>query len=122
MIDGKKIDLSQSKYQLQSYYIHLENNDPDVIHIHASGVDLKFIMETLGISFDKDCIRFDGREFCNSKDKKIKLYVNREISNEYEDYVPKDLDKILISFGNESESEIQSQLNLVADRSRIFSR
>ena len=42
--------------------------------------------------------------------KKLKLFVNGKENNEFENYVFKKLDKILISYGNDSGEEINNQL------------
>ena len=49
-------------------------------------------------------------KFCNDGNKKLKFSVNGKESNEFENYVFKKLDKILISYGNDSEEEIKNQL------------
>ena len=67
------------------------------------------------MDFNKDCITIENEKFCNNSNKKLKFYVNGKESNEFENYVFNDLDKILITYGDESEEEIKAQLAEITD-------
>ena len=51
--------------------------------------------------------------FCSDNKSVPKFYVNRKLNNEYENYIFKDLDKILISYSNET--NLNQQLNSITD-------
>lgn len=104
------------QYQLRSRHVHFENRDGNVVHKHATGLTAGFFLNSLGIEFDSSCLTLDTKEeFCNIGDKTLKLYVNGQMNFEYEDYEMKDLDKILISYGDESEQDIQKQLDSITN-------
>ena len=88
----------------------------DVLHIHATGVPLWVFFKSIGMDFNKDCITLENKEkFCNDGNKKLKFFVNGKENNEFENYVFNKLDKILISYGNENQQELQKQISSIND-------
>ena len=132
-INGKPLDFSDKSHmermrsnQPVSSFIHVDSGAPapektgDVIHMHATGIPLWVFFKSIGMDFDKDCITLENKEkFCNEGNKKLKFLVNGKESNEFENYVFNDLDKILISYGYESEEEIKNQLTSITDFSKL---
>ena len=112
MIHGDKFDFSTAAYQVQDNWIHFEAQDGTTIHRHASGVTTGYLFETLGIQLDSTCYIFpNGREFCTDEDYSLKFYINGERVDDITEYVLEDEDRILISYGGESDEQIQEQLN-----------
>ena len=110
-IFGDKFDFSLPAYQIKSSWIHFEAQDGTTVHRHASGVTMGYLFETLGITVNEECYIFpDGRQFCNNDEYSLKYYVNHERVSDINDYVFEDLDRILISYGNETPEEIEEQL------------
>ena len=92
----------------------------DVLHMHATGIPLWIFFKSVGMDFNKDCITLENKEkFCNDGNKKLKFFVNGRESNEFENYVFNDLDKILISYGDESEEEVKNQLAEITDFAKL---
>ena len=120
-INGRTIDFSQKKYQLAAGFIHFEDGIGDVIHTHATGIALGHLFKSLGGDFNNNCIVLDSQGNCNSDDKTLKFYVNGQKSNEFGSRVIKNLDKYLISYGNENESEIQKQLDSITNLAPKYS-
>src|SRR3989344_6416941 len=128
-IDGKALDLYDKSHMERmrnnmpvSSFIHVDSGAPapektgDVIHMHAKGVPLWIFFKSIGMDFNKDCITLENKEkFCNDNNKKLKFFVNGKESNEFENYVFNDLDKILISYGDENQEEIKNQLAEITD-------
>ena len=110
-IFGDKFDFSLPAYQVKSSWIHFEAQDGTTVHRHSTGVTLGYLFDTLGITLTDDCYNFpDGREFCTNEDYSLKFYVNHEPVPSLRDYVFKDQDRILISYGNENQTQIDAQL------------
>ena len=110
-IFGDKFDFGVPSYQIKSSWIHFEESDGTTIHRHSSGVNLEYLFESLNIGIDDECFNFpDGRQFCTNEDYSIKYFINHEMVDDIRDYVIKDDDRILISYGSESQEEIEEQL------------
>ena len=110
-IFGDQFDFAVPSYQIKSSWIHFEESDGKTIHRHSSGVNLEHLFESLNIVIDDKCFSFpDGRQFCTNEDYSIKYFINHEMVDDIRDYVIKDEDRILISYGSESQEEIEEQL------------
>ena len=113
-IFGDKFDFSATTYQIKSSWIHFEESDGNTIHRHSSGVTLDYLFGTLGIGIDEDCYIFaDGRQFCTNEDYSLKYFINGDSVNNINDYVIQDDDRILISYGGETNEQITKQINEV---------
>ena len=132
-INNKPLDLSDKSHmdrmrnnQPVSSFIHVDSGAPapektgEVLHMHATGVPLWVFFKSIGMDFNKDCITLENKEkFCNDINKQLQFYVNGQLNNQFENYVFNDLDKILISYGNDSEEEIKNQLNSITDFAKL---
>jgi hypothetical protein len=113
-IQGQPIDFSQPKYQLQHSNVHVEGGDGDVIHMHAARITIGAFFDTLRIRFNSTCFVLDtGQAVCNDATNTLKFYVNGQPNNEFDRYVLRHLDRILVSYGNETDAELQAQLDSV---------
>ena len=111
-IFGDKFDFAATTYQIKSSWIHFEESDGNTVHRHSSGVTLNYLFESLGIGIDEDCYIFgDGRQFCTNEDYSLKYFINGDSVNSINDYVVQDDDRILISYGGETEEQVIAQLN-----------
>ncbi len=111
-IFGDKFDFSLPAYQIKNSWIHFEGQDGTTVHRHSSGVTLGYLFETLGIAIDENCYIFpDGREFCNSDEYSIKYFINHQSVESINDHVLKEGDRILISYGDENQEQIDAQLS-----------
>jgi len=106
-----KFDFSVPSYQIKSSWIHFEESDGTTIHRHASGVTLGYLFQTLNIDINSKCYAFpDGRQFCTNQDYSLKYYINHKIVDDINDYVIQDDDRILITYGAETNEQIEEQL------------
>jgi len=126
-INGKALDFTLSKYQSTEDtslhpYMHLHGGIGTIIHKHQKGVTLGDFFESLGIRFTKDCfVMDDGKELCNGEGETLKFFVNGVPNAAFGDYELNDLDKILITFGDEEDVIIQAQTKSVTDDACIYS-
>ncbi len=121
-INNVPVDFSQPKYQLRNSYIHVEGGDGSLIHMHATGETIGFFFDTLGWSFNSTCLITDIGSYCNAGDKTLKFYVNNFTNSEFSNYHLKDLDKILVSYGNDINAQIDKQLASITDEAYFESR
>lgn len=120
-INRQAIDFSQKKYQLAARFIHFEDGIGDVVHTHATGMTMLHLFKSLGMDFSHECIVYEKQSYCNNGDKTLKFYVNKQLNNEFANYIIKDLDKILVSYGSENDSELQKQLDYVTNLAARYS-
>jgi hypothetical protein len=104
-IDGNQLDFGMPQFQVQSKYIHFENDNPYQIHKHATNVPLHMLFTSFGLEVKDDCInlRFiaDAPEkFCADESKFLTLLVNGKPYSSIIRYEVKHNDRILISLGN----------------------
>jgi hypothetical protein len=115
-IDGDQLDFGMPQFQVQSKYIHFENDNPYQIHKHATNVPLHMLFTSLGMEIESNCIylRFiagASEKFCADENKSLTITVNGKPYSSIVRYEVKHDDRILISLGNlESVSEQQKQL------------
>lgn len=125
-LDGKQITPLGHEYFVRSRFVHVESGSGEgtVIHMHATNVPMNFFFKSLGMEFTQDCFKTDtDAQYCNSADKTLKMYVknrngNWELNSDYGNYVFKDLDKILITYGNETPEQIKAQQEQVTSFSK----
>lgn len=107
-INENKIDFAQEQFQLKSKYIHFENNNPYLIHRHATGVTLEMLFDSMGIKLTQDCIILSyERSYCNNDTHTIKLFVNKLEFSDISSYVPNHNDRILVSYSEKPYNSIQ---------------
>ena len=110
-IFGDEFDFSTPAYQTKSPWIHFEGRDGSTIHKHATGVTLGYLFDSLGLGLDDKCYAFlDGREFCTNDEYSLKFYINGDKVDDIREYEITEDDKILVSYGGETEEEIDTQL------------
>ena len=123
-IDGKQITPLGPEYYVKSPFVHVESGPGEgyVIHVHATGVTLGMFLKTLGFDITADCIEISGTRYCTTQEKKLQLYVKGnggswEQSFQNGNYVLRDMDKILISYG--SETGVPQQQRSITDFSKL---
>ncbi len=111
MIYSQMFVYSSPAYQLRSPYIDFEKDNGQIVHMHAANVTMGFLFNSVHIGLTDKCFIFpDKREFCSDDKYTLKFYVNHKQVPSINDYVFKNQDKILISYGNENEAQINDQL------------
>ena len=69
------------------------------------------IRDRLNIGLNDRCFIFaDGRQFCTNEDYSLKYFINHEPVSDIREYVVQEDDRILISYGAETQDEIEEQL------------
>lgn len=120
VLESLAMDMSKMDNSITSSFIHLDKGAPapektgDIIHMHATGMPLWIFFKSVGMEFNKDCLVLqDGQRFCNDDSKMLKFYVNGKPNSEWETYVFKDQDKILISY--DEGTNLDAQLSSITD-------
>jgi len=117
ILDGQKIDFSQTKYQVEttrSPLIHMEGGDGTTLHRHVQGVTFGQFLDTVNMGIQDGCfVRDDGAEFCDDGSKQLKFFINSEQVDSITDYVLQEDDRFLVIYGDQTEEEIQQELTLL---------
>jgi len=99
-VNGKAVDFSDKKYQNQDMLTHFENGDGVTLHNHSRKAWLGMFLQTLNMTFAKNCLIMDnGSSYCSDFDNQISFVVNGKQNSQFQHYIPKDGDRILISYG-----------------------
>jgi hypothetical protein len=111
-INGKQIDFSQSKYQVQSRLIHVEGGDGTTLHRHATGVPFAEFLKSVNMNIENGCITLDdGKQYCNNEDNnKLRFFINGNETESINNYVINPNDRILVIYGNENADQINQEL------------
>jgi hypothetical protein len=111
MIYGQQFDYSSTAYQVKNAYIDFEKENGETIHMHAANVTLGFLFNSLNIGLTDNCFTFpDKRAFCTNDKYSLKFFINHHQVQDISNYVIKQNDRVLISYGNENSTQIDTQL------------
>ena len=107
IVDDTKLNFGLPQFQLSSKYIHFENDNPYLIHKHATNVPLAMLFSSFGMELTSDCIILKNNEssknkkFCAKENHSLFFYVNgEEYTSDITEYVFQHNDRILISLGD----------------------
>lgn len=125
-IEGKEISFNKSSFDVANQYIHLHLNNPNgdkVIHVEGmENLTLGTFFESLGMKFNASCFVLDtGESYCSTLQKRIRFFVNGNENFQFDFYEPLNLNRILITYGNDGEEEIMQQMANVTDLACIYS-
>ena len=121
------IDFSTNKYmstetRVLDPYIHLHDGESNLIHMHAPNQTLGKFFRSIGFQLTSTCFTLDTNvSYCNDGSKTLKLFVNGQPNTQFENYIFNDLDRILITYGDDSPEAIAQQIASVSDEACIES-
>lgn len=124
-LNGERFDFKPAKYQSSDTNpldpdAHLHDGNGDVTHKHRKGITLGYFFDTLGMKFDNQCFATDdGKQYCNTADKKLTMYVNGKENTQFGNYEFTDLDRILITYGDMT--GVADQITSVTDMACMYS-
>jgi len=119
-IFGDEFTFGHSNYQMKDPHIFFA--DGNLIHRYHEDTTMKLLFNSVNIGIDDQCYVFpDGRSFCTNDDYSLKYFINGKSVSGIRDYVIQDNDRILITFGGETDKEISelylSELNSIKIKS-----
>jgi hypothetical protein len=123
MLNGQEIDFSQTKYQVDTtrlQLIHMEGGDGTTLHRHATGVPISEFLHSVRMDIANNCfVTDDGTQYCEGGDNRLMYFVNGSEVQDIMGYVLNDNDRILITYGDLTEQQIQEQIDTVNDRELV---
>ena len=105
---------SDPRYHNLSADIYLQSDNPNIIHVKKAGTTWDDFFKTLPMKLSNDCLTTGtGQTFCSNTNQQLKFYINEILAPNALDMVINDGDRLLVSFGDENEEEINNQLQQV---------
>jgi len=102
------------RYHNKSQDVYIEENNPNVVQVKKSGVTWGDFFLTLPMKVTANCLTTGtGQEFCSNKTHTLKFYINGVPFSDVLSEEIKPQDKLLISYGPESDPDIENQLQKV---------
>ncbi len=117
-INGKNIDFSVPKYQVQSDYIHVENGDGTTLHRHATNVTFADFLDSVKMSINQknnnNCLLFDnGTQYCDDSQHKLNAFINGNLTTAISNYILNNNDRLLLIYGNETDDQLNKAVKEV---------
>ncbi len=127
VLNNEPYNLNQTKYMspknnAKSPFMHLHEDDGDILHQHISDGSLGLFFESISMNLSSECFILDNKTaYCNNEESQVRMYVNGRENKLFERYIFKDLDRILITFTKPDIASIQEQISKVTDKACIQS-
>ncbi len=101
-----------SMYHDRSPDVFIQADNPNIVHVKKSNVTWDDFFRTLPFKLTKECLITGGGEtFCSGQGGILKFYLNGKRNDDLLKEVVRPNDRVLVSFGNEKESQIKNQLD-----------
>src|SRR5690606_6196244 len=98
------------KYHNLNEEIFIDATMPNEVNVKKTGKTWNDFFATLPMKLDKECLTTGtGQVFCTNGNQKLKFYLNKKLDPNALDKQINQNDELLVSFGSESESEINNQ-------------
>lgn len=135
-VAGERIDLAADEYMedvatcalgetvLPAARAHLHNNNPDVAHVHHEGVTWGHLLMNLGFGLGEEYLALDeGPVLVAEQGRTLKFILNGQPQYSVHNQLINSGDRLLISFGRESEQEVlRSQFPQIAATAEEFNQ
>lgn len=97
-VGGVQADFKKAEYYGKSAFLHTEPDDDGSagkkLHMHSTNVPLWVFFESIGMRFGRECLYTSSNE-CGD----VLFFVNGIQNSEYENYVFRDGDRLLVTLG-----------------------
>lgn len=105
-----------SMYHNLSKDVYIQADNPNITHVKKRGVTWDDFFKTLPFKLTTDCLITGTKEmFCTNENVSLKFYLNGVKINELLVQEIQEGDRVLITYGNENEEQIQNQLRQVVN-------
>lgn len=101
-------------YHNLSQDVYIEGNNPNKVQVKKIGTTWDNFFSTLPFTLTSECLTTGTKEtFCTGNRGTLKFYINGKKNNNALSQEIKNGDKLLVTFGTESEDAIKLQLNKI---------
>ncbi len=133
-VDGQRLDLAGDRYmedvfrctadplsQQPTDRVHMHENNPDIVHVHAAGVTWGALMANLGFALGDTYLFTDNARFENDEERSLTFVLNGMAVPSIHNRLIGDQDRLAISFGPEPADEVlEKQFPLVASDAGLY--
>lgn len=113
--NGLKRTFTASMYHNQSDDVYITPDNPEVVHVERMSLTWSDFFSTLPFTLSKECLTTGtGQTFCTGRNGTLRFYLNGELTPDALDLLITNGDQLLITFGNENETQIADQLRQIA--------
>ena len=103
-----------SMYHNLSEDVFIESSNPNVVNVKKAGISWGDFFETLPMELSSQCLTTGtGQTFCSNGTQTLKFYINGEFDSDALDREINEGDRLLVSYGNESDSQVTEQLQQI---------
>jgi hypothetical protein len=104
---------SDAKYLNQSAEVYMDS--ANIVTVKKEGTTWDDFFKTLPMELTKECLTTGtGQVFCSGDKEKLRFFINGGEDPDALDKVIKKDDELLVSFGDKSDEEIQSEIDRVS--------
>ena len=124
VINGRQMDFSKQEYEVAdpSIHLHLRNFAGDrVLHIESREATLGDFFSSLGMELSGGCFFTESAEYCSDGQQRLSFFVNGKMMENPENYMPEDMDRMLVIYGNYTDEETKTWIDSVTSYACIFS-
>ncbi len=126
-INGERYNFDQDRFystteEKLSENVHLHRPWHVVVHVHREGTTWWEFFDSLGFEFTDVCLTLpEGDRYCNSETKQLSFILNgvKVDTLAFEDIT--NIDRVLISYGDEGDEELMQRFAEVTDEACILS-
>ncbi len=105
---------SGTMYHNRSDDVFIQADNPNVVLIKKSEIVWNDFFATLPFKLTKDCLTTGtGETFCSNTNSKLRFYLNGKEDSDAFDKQINDSDRLLVTYGNENEQQIQKQIQKI---------
>jgi len=103
-----------SMYHNLSPDIYIEASNPNIVHVKKAGATWNDFFSTLPFKLTSECLTTGTKEtFCTGNRGTLKFYINGEQNNNVLSQEINEGDKLLVTFGNESDEVVRGQFDKI---------
>ena len=106
-VNEEKINFGSPRFQVASKYIHFEDHNPYLVHMHATNVPLDMLFTSIGMKITPECISLNYKsndetysKVCSDEQSFVAYLNGEKFYSDISQYVIKHNDRILISYGD----------------------
>jgi hypothetical protein len=125
-LGGTQFDFAQARYMdNETARAHIHDMVGTVVHKHWKGATWGEFFAGMGMKINGTCLVLDNAtSYCNdaASGKMLKMFVNgTKVEGDYAAREIMDLDRVLFTYGNESEAVVAGQIGSVGDNACRYS-